>query len=124
MSDVKPWHVLLFVAAAAVLVVVFRAGLFGKGIDRTPDEVVLIDVISGDRFYFDSSGRNSLLVPARHPETNELTLLPAWEDDEGNWHVAHLGEITDLTPEEMTAVVDAGRGLVRVSDASPRKLSR
>jgi len=126
MGSVKPWQVLLFILA----VIVLGAGVFistrGRGVDMA-DRVMLVDLVTGDRFIASTRGKNVVLVPEENPETKAYTLVTAFERD-GKWFVfeRHRGSIEtiiedeDLAPDDL--IVDLDTYELDVSEAAPRRL--
>lgn len=87
MDNVKPWQVILLVAA--VIVVSFSMWKFGFGSSRIPqrDSILLVDVMTGTLYDAHKGKAKGILLPARCPNTNERTLFPVEEDDQGEWRV-------------------------------------
>jgi len=123
MDDLKPWHIVLLVAAIGVLgYSVFRF-VFSSGPDL-PDTVLLVDVKSGDLFRLDVSGRKAGYYPEKHPDTGDRSLLPVRQLDDGTWVISpHSLPALEDVKGETPAVTDAN-GTVEVTNTNARKLSR
>ncbi len=122
MNGVKPWQL-----AVIVLGLLGGTGLLvwnatGEKRLRKVDELVLMDVVTGDRFVADVRGRRAVILPAKHPETMEYTLLPIAQDDDGKWRIHRLRDIGNIPLERLTAVEDFESGLARPSSAKPKPL--
>ncbi len=120
--DAKPWQI--GVIAIGLLGGLGLVGwqLFGGERIHTPDELVLMDVITGDRFVADVSGRRGVILPARNPDTQEYTLLPIQQDEQGVWRVRRLDQVGPIPPDRMKAVESPESGIAKPSDAKPRPL--
>lgn len=117
MGSARPWQIILFVLALLVL----SGGLFlsCRGGVHLADSILMVDVKTGDRFRFDTSGRKGVGVPAKHPDTGIRTLLPIIERD-GNWLIATRYRIALESMEDDVVVVDYETFQVTLSDASIR----
>ncbi len=124
MGSVRPWHYILFGAAFVALGV----GLYfsmKKEVDLA-DRVVLVDVLTGDRYAFDISGRKMVAYPETNPDTGQRTLIGVEEID-GKTVVRdrqrdllrEIMEEYDLSPEDL--VVDLTTYEIRVSESPIRK---
>lgn len=87
MDNVKPWQ--LIVIVAAVIAVGFVGWKFGFGSKRIPqhDSILLVDVVTGTLYDAHKGDAKGILLPARAPDTNERTLFPVEEDESGVWRV-------------------------------------
>lgn len=84
MGNVKPWQVVLIVAAFAVLgFSIWRFG-FSNAV-KQPDSILLVDVKTGTLYDTRKGQARGILLPARHPETNERTLFPVEKLADGSW---------------------------------------
>lgn len=121
--EAKPWQI--GVIAVGLLGGLGLAGwqLFGSEEIRRPDEILLMDVITGDRFFADVSGRKAIILPERNPDTQQYTLLPLSQDKDGTWRIRRLDQLPpDIKPEQMEAIQSLEGGLARPSSAKPRAL--
>lgn len=119
-AKAKPWQlVLLALGLLALLYVGYRLASGGDG-PRTVSSILLVDVVSGELFE-QPTGNLTLIIPARHPDTNESTLLPVLKDEAGVYRVErrYLDELKDS--KVATPSVDAN-GVVTVSNQSPKRL--
>jgi|TARA_R110000782_G_scaffold57258_30_gene119869 hypothetical protein len=122
MGNVKPWQIILFVAAIGVLA--FSVWKFGfTGGPDLPDSVLLVDVKTGDLFELDIGGRKAAYYPEKHPDTGERTLMPVVKEDDGSWKIGGrmLPALQDV-PGETPAVTDPSSGTVSVNDSRPRRI--
>lgn len=97
MGSVRPWHYILF--GAALIALVLGLWLSMRGGVHLADELIMVDVKTGDRFRFDVSGNRGVTVPAKHPDTGQRTLLPVVQTD-GRWVISerYRGALGDLEP--------------------------
>ncbi len=117
MGSARPWQIILFVLAVLAL----AGGLFLScrgGVDLA-DSILMVDVNSGDRFRFDTSGKRGVIIPAKHPETGERTLLPIYEMD-GQWVIAERYRAGLGNDEFPAAAVDLETYAVSISDKPVR----
>ncbi|RMH13962.1 MAG: hypothetical protein D6695_02530 [Planctomycetota bacterium] len=122
MDEVKPWQLAVVIIGLLGGLGLLAWNLFGGEKIDTPDELVLMDVITGDRFIADVSGRKGVILPAKNPDTQQYTLLPIAKGEDGTWRVHHLDQIVSLKPEELKAIEDLQTGVARPSEAPPRRL--
>ena len=123
MGDVKPWQIVLFVAA--VVVVGVSLGwmvLGGKRVDL-PNEAVFADVSNGDLYTVNLRGRRSAMVPSKNPETGEWTLFPVERDESGAWRITERARFDfEAMDVDKSAVKDMATGEVEVSTGRRKKL--
>lgn len=82
----KPWQIVILVVGALALIGGIWFSL-PRGRVRLPHKVYLIDVVSGEAFEADTSDR-AIMVPAEHPESGLLSLVPMHKDENGAWVVS------------------------------------
>ncbi|MCC5785120.1 MAG: hypothetical protein JJU33_00295 [Phycisphaerales bacterium] len=151
MGSLKKWQIAVLALAPIVLGVSIFFSL-GRGQVRTADTVVLVDLMSGDRFIFSTAGRRTIAIPAEHPDTGEQTLVPVSQNDNGVWHADRrfIGTLRDhaRTQEEMrrqlrsagrtppekdnletlyerlrnSEVIDLESARIRVTETAPRRV--
>ncbi len=85
MGSLRKWQIAVLALAPVVLGVSIYLTV-GRGQVRTADSVVLVDLMTGDRFVFSTAGRRTVTIPAEHPDTGEQTLVPVSQTDNGVWH--------------------------------------
>ena len=122
MDNVKPWQIVLFVVAVAVLIFsVWKFGFSNSIQSQLANEMMLVDVQTGQLYVRDLSGNKSFIIPSRNPETDEISLLPVLEVD-GEWilNERYLNSLEQVTvPKD--AITDPKKP-VKVSDANPVRL--
>lgn len=120
MEKLKPWQVILFVVAAGSLVFLGYRVLFANRINLT-DETLVADVLTGDIYMMDLSGRAAAIYPERHPDTGGFTLLPVEQMDSGEWRVRREA-LADLSTIELGAnpIVNSTTGIVQVDSDKPK----
>ncbi len=114
MSDIKPWQIILIIAALLVLGFSLWKNIGKKGVDL-PDSVLVVDVSSGDMYRIKLGKRNGAYFPERNPDTEELSLMPVVKDENGDWYiVGHaLPTLEDVTVTP-SIVKNAQTGLVEI----------
>ncbi|MGJ8635461.1 MAG: hypothetical protein ACSHX5_01260 [Phycisphaerales bacterium] len=119
MSDIKPWHIVVIIAA--VIVLAFSAWrMMGSDITKGPDGHLTVDVVTGQLYMVQKGKAKGIIYPAKNPETGERTLFPV-EHEEGSdvWKISpRLGNaITDESKKEFDALKSGFR--VDVLDTEP-----
>lgn len=84
MDGLKTWQKVLAVVALVVLAGSLWFTFFSGDRVRLASRVYLIDVVSGDVFVADISGRRSVIIPAKNPETGERTIVPVERMENGD----------------------------------------
>ncbi|MCA9276097.1 MAG: hypothetical protein KDA29_08730 [Phycisphaerales bacterium] len=87
MDSIKPWQIVLFLAAIAVLgFSIWKFGA-GSGVEsQMADSMMLVDVQTGQLFEADIRGQRGILIPAKNPDSQKVSLLPVFEED-GQWYL-------------------------------------
>jgi len=124
MDGVKPWQLAVIIIGLVGGLGLLGWQIFGGEKLHTGNEIVLMDVMTGDRFVADVSGSKTVILPEKHPETGAYTLLPITEDDAGRWYVKRLNEVSTLPQDQLKGVADFQSGLAAPSDAPPRKFKK
>ncbi|MBO6513405.1 MAG: hypothetical protein JJ974_05520 [Phycisphaerales bacterium] len=119
MSDIKPWHIVLMVAA--VIVLAFTAWrVMGSDMQKGPSGHMTVDVMTGQLYMVQKGKARGVMYPAKHPETGERTLFPVdQEEGSDSWKLSPRLEnaITDEMREESKAL---GSGLrIDILDEDP-----
>lgn len=123
MENVKPWQIILMVVAFAVLgFSVFRFGFGGSIESQMADEMMLMDVQTGQLYVRDLSGRKAFIIPDRNPDTHKIALLPVYEED-GEWFLEdrYSGAIEQV--EVPTDAVVSSKKPLKVTDSEPIRLN-
>lgn len=123
MSGVKPWQIVLIVAA----VVGIGASLYltmGRS-DSVPmaSEMLLVDITTGDLYSMPLTGHRAIVTPAKNPDTGKICLFPVHKNEAGAWFVStrDLGALP-VVQGEPKALIDRKSGEVRVTSETPRRL--
>ena len=101
----------LLVGAAGIMLAISK----NSGPDIA-DKMYLVDVKTGE-LYAVSTTKRSVILPYRHPETNEPTLLPAdYDKERAGWFVKsrYLGAANELKP--ISDKIDMQSGRVAIAD--------
>ncbi|KAA0214543.1 MAG: hypothetical protein DYG94_10440 [Leptolyngbya sp. PLA3] len=122
--DAKPWQIGVITVGLLGGLGLVGWQLFGGDHVGTLDEVMLMDVSTGDRYVADVSGRKSVFIPEKNPETGEYTLLPIHRGEDGKWRINHLELIKQFPPGQIQAIEDADSGIVKPSGSKPKRFHR
>jgi hypothetical protein len=111
MGDIKPWQIVVLVAA----VVVVGASVYfslGDGDVRVDSHVQMVDTSSGELIRV-RVGKGGATIPGKNPQTGQMTLMPVEERD-GQWFIRerYLSALQFIEGDK-AAVIDAGTGQVR-----------
>lgn len=87
MSDIKPWHIVVMVAA--VIVLAFSAWrVMGSDIAKGPDGFMTVDIYTGQLYLVQKGKAKGVMFPAKNPETDERTLFPVEQtDQDSDWQL-------------------------------------
>ena len=122
MDNVKPWQIVLIIAAIGALgFSVVKYGFKPSQESQMANTLTLVDVQTGQLYIADISGKRTIIIPARNPDNDEVALIPVFEEN-GEWFIwnrykSAMSQVT-VTPE---AVPDTD-GAVVVLDESPIRL--
>ena len=123
MENVKPWQIILIVIAFAVLgFSVLKFGIGGSVEGQMANEMMLIDVQTGQLYIRDISGKRAFIIPDRNPDTRKIALIPVYEED-GEWFLEerYLGAIEQI--EVPTDAVSSPKKPLKVTDSEPIRLN-
>ena len=128
MGQAKPWQIVLIVIA-----VIGSAGsvawtLMSRDSIQFGNRIEMVDLVTGDRYWIDVSGDRRGTFPAKHPETQQRTLVRIQEDDNGVWKSFEIRSAaaqirgSGQNPQELFQAVESFEtGVIRVSDAEPKQ---
>lgn len=123
MGEVKPWQIVVIVAAvAAVAVSAYFA--FGRGVPVTmANQMTVVDITSGDLYTVELGPKKGMVIPGMNPKTGRATLFPVTKTEAGEWKVSSrdLGALR-VAEGEPKALVDAKSGIVKVTSEKPQPL--
>ena len=124
MGQVKPWQVVLIVAAVVAMGVSLWYSLSDSGSVKLADELMLVDVTTGDLFAAKVSGGKAVVTPAKNPETGKVALLWTHKNEKGVWTVSarDLSALPRIEGEPK-ALVDRRSGEVKVTSETPKKFN-
>lgn len=86
MDNIKPWQIILIVAAVGVLGFSLFRFFSSRSLDL-PKSVLVIDVETGEMYRMDLGKRNGAYFPEKNPSTGEHNLMPLIESENGEWVV-------------------------------------
>lgn len=123
MTGVKPWHIVVIVAA--VVGIGASVYFFVGGSDSVPinKNMTLVDITTGDLYSVSLSGHHFIVTPGVNPETGKVSLFPVHKNAKGAWAVSgrDLGALSQVQGEPK-ALVDPKSGEVKVTSDTPRPL--
>lgn len=113
MGNVKPWQIVLMVAAVVAVGVSAYLTIFNSDRVVLADRVRMVDVNTGEEF--DIAPDDIRIIPSHNPKADTFSLLPVQEQD-GKLFVIdrYRGAIQNIEGTK-AAVVDARTGEVRVA---------
>ncbi|MEL6797089.1 MAG: hypothetical protein AAFO89_09750 [Planctomycetota bacterium] len=115
MNGAKPWQIALIVIGllAGVVGVVFA--LASHGPPKTTDQLLLVDVGTGDLYRIRTANR-TLVMPMKRPGSDERMLFPVEELEDGSYRISGRYMDTFRARTTETPPVDRGSGEVTTSD--------
>jgi hypothetical protein len=124
MTGVKPWHIVVFVAA--IVAVGASAYLMWSGSDSGPainHEMTVVDITTGDLYSVSLSGHKFLVTPGINPQTGKVSLFPVHKNAGGSWAVSarDLSALSQVQGEPK-ALIDRRTGEVKVTSETPKPL--
>ena len=124
MDSLKPWQLAIIIIGLVGGVGLVVWNVMGSGKIRQPDEILLMDVVTGDRFMADVTGRKSVFIPEKHPETGKYTLVLISKADDGEWVARGVETITDTPPDEFKAISGSENPIAHPSDTRIKPLRK
>lgn len=117
MENVKPWQIILMIAAVCVLgFSVWKFGFAGKV--QQPDSILLVDVMDGQLYDAHKGSAKGMLLPARSPTTGDRTLFPVEKGPDGVWRVRDR-YLPTLETMNLKSSVLSGDAIVTVKSEDP-----
>ncbi len=115
MSGAKPWQIVLIVVGllAGAVGVVFA--LSSSGPPKTADQLLLVDVETGDLYRIRTANR-TLVMPMKRPGTDSRVLFPVEQPEEGGYRISSRYMDTFLARTNETPPVDRDTGEVTTED--------
>ena len=118
----KPVQIAIIVIGLLVGVVGIVLAISKNSGPDIANKMFLVDVKTGE-LYAVSTTKRSIILPYRHPETNEPSLLPVnFDEDRSAWFVKsrYLGAAGDLQP--VSDKIDMQSGRVSAADGIKPKV--
>ena len=115
MGEARPWQIGVVVVGLLVLVgsLVFQcSGGGGPEIDR---RLVLVDLSTGELYETTRPSNRTLTYPIKHPSTQQETLVPAEQREDGKWYVKSriVNHLTEMKVS-LEGLADPRTGLSKV----------
>jgi hypothetical protein len=123
MGQVKPWQIVLIIAALAAVATSAYLTLSGASPVKLDDQVLLVDITSGELFAFPTAGHRAIVTPAPNPETGKIALFRVFKNQAGDWTVSSR-DLTALpqVQGEPKALLDRKSGHVNVTNETPKQM--
>lgn len=119
MSDIKPWQIVLIVAAIIVLAFTGLRVLGGERVQDGPSGYMTVDVLTGQLYLLKKGKARGMILPAKNPDTNERTLYPVDETESGAWELDKgYAEFMPEDLQEKSTILGKDFDLV-ISDEDP-----
>lgn len=119
MSDIKPWQIVVVVAALIVLA--FSAWrMMGSDVAKGPSGYMTVDIYTGQLYLVKKGKAKGIMFPAKNPETEERTLYPVEQAaPDSDWELKARSStgITNKMIEDSKVLVGGNR--VKVLDEDP-----
>ena len=125
MEKVKPWQIILMIAAVGVLgFSVWKFG-FASGSDKglLADSIIMVDVETGELFEYSLKGKRGVMVPANNPNSGKLSLMPVHKEPDGSWVITRRDMDAIRYVEATVKVVDRSSGVVTPANETPTRAS-
>ena len=122
MGNAKPWQIVVLVVAVVAVATSAYFSFSGGETVKFADEVLMVDVNTGDVFAFPVGRRQVVIPPETNPESGTKSLLRVHKTDTGKW-LLDSREVAALLPTIQgghEAVVDRKTGEVRVKNEKPK----
>lgn len=119
MSDIKPWQIVVIVAA--VIVLAFSAWrMMGSDVAKGPSGYMTVDIYTGQLYLVKKGKAKGIMFPAKNPDTKERTLYPVEQSSsDSDWELRPRSStgITKKMIEDSEFLVGGNR--VKVLDEDP-----
>jgi hypothetical protein len=111
MDGVKPWQLAIIILGLLGGFALVAGNIFAGEEIRLADSVILADVRTGALFEISTKGHHGVLLPAKHPETGERTLLPVHETERGQWNIdsRYMADLARFDAQQRAALDAQGR---------------
>ncbi len=119
MNELKPWQVILIVAAVLALGFTGWRILSGPNI-KQPEGYMTVDIMTGQLYMLQKGRAKGMLLPALHPETGDRTLYPVLKQDGSDTWTLDEGFTVNIT-EDMIKQSSAlmNQTTIAISDEDP-----
>jgi hypothetical protein len=115
MDKIKPWQIILFIAAIGVLGFTAWKFAFSNGIPKT-DGYLTVDIMTGQLYEVRKGKARGVPLPAKHPDTGDRTLYPVNQLDGLRYEIP-VGFESFLTENAREgSVLDPGKLTITVSE--------
>lgn len=123
MGQVKPWQVVVIIAAIAAVGVSVYLSFGGGAPVQLASEMTVADVTTGDLYTLPLSKKTAVMMPAVLPGTGKRVLLPATQSEAGVWTVSrrHL-ELLPLIEGDPKAIANQKTGELKVASETIKPL--
>jgi|TARA_R110002072_G_scaffold68673_2_gene166904 hypothetical protein len=118
MSDIKPWQIILIIAAIVVLAFTGWRMLNSNSID-SPNGHMTVDVITGQLYLVQKGKAKGIVYPSKNPDTGTRTLVPVQQNDSDEW-ILDTRFVDRITPDIRKQSKALGSGSqITVLDSDP-----
>lgn len=126
MGSLKPWQLILVILGVLVLGFSLWKSLFSGSRVEFGDRVYMVDVLSGELFYADTSGRHGVVVPAKNPDTGIRSIIPVLMTEEGEIALSfrYRDIAVQIAENEDAAISDAINKSTWAVDVDPKSATR
>lgn len=125
MQQLKPWQIVLFVAAIGALSFgMWRIASRPSPAASLANSMTFVDAETGKLFVFPVGGGKAVMPPERHPDTKKISLVPVFQNDQGDWLVPDRYTQVLKILEVENNVIDPETLQVQVQEGRPRRVNR
>jgi hypothetical protein len=122
MGNVKPWQIVLMVVAVVAVGASAYFSFSGGSEVKFAKEITMVDVNTGDLFFFPVSRREVVFPPETNPTTGKRALLTVNKNESGKWILEgrqRAAMLADIEGDHK-AVIDSKTGEVKVNNEKPK----
>jgi len=118
MDNIKPWQIILFVAAIGALGFSVWQFAFSSDVPKT-EGYLTVDIMTGQLYEVRKGKARGVPLPAKHPETGDRTLYPVNLIDGLRYEIPEGFESYLTENVREGSVLDPGKLTVTVTDEKP-----
>lgn len=122
MGSIKPWQVVLFIAAVASLAFAAWNAMSGPKVELAT-RTYLVDIATGELYLLELEGRG-ISIPAKHPETGKYSMLSVIREEDGSFHLGRSLSALESCDVKPGVSIDLNSGAIEVVNPDSPKTFR